>query len=213
MSGTPAAATGWDALESWAPALFVAGGVSWLVAAGINTLIHFAGVLEMAVLSQVFVSGAMLLAMVGLVGLYPSVGDWRPAAAKAGLGLAALGAVGALVNVVWSVLSVFVSGVDVLEAEPPALIIVVVTGLLLLVAPLVFGGFALRAGSLPRATGGFLLAEAALMAFVVFGPTEALPRGVFLVGAETTHAVIFFGVGYTLRTGVTPTSRTEPAPA
>lgn len=214
MSGKATEAR-WKSLERWSPTLFLGGGVMWLVAATINSLIHFVDVLstDTDVVGQVFISSAMLFAMIGLVGFYPNLADRRPRGAKVSLGIAVLAAFGAFTMVIWSLLSVLISAVNVLEAESPALAIIVITGLLLLITPLVFGSLVLRTDAFPRSVGGFLLAEATLMAFVVFGPTEALPRGVFLVGAEILHATIFLSIGHILRTRSASTTRAEPSPA
>lgn len=213
MSETANNTSRWELLERWSATLFLAGGVSWLVAAAINSLIHFADLLSMNVLSQVFISSAMLFGMLGLVGFYPKLADWRPRVTKVSLGAAVLAAMGASAIVIWSLLSVLLPSVNVLETESPAIAILIITGLLLLVTPFLFGSIVLRTDAFPRSVGGLLLAEAALMAFVVFGPTDALPRGVFLVGAEIIHASIFLLIGYILRTSLTAATRTKPSPA
>lgn len=213
MSETTNDTTRLESLEQLIPTLFLAAGIMWLVSAAINSLIHFTGVLSMEVLSQVFISSAMMLAMTGLVGFYPKLADWRSNVAKVCLGIAVLAAIGAFAIVIWSLLSVVLPDVNVLESESPAIAILVVTGLLLLLNPLLYGSIVLRSGAFPRIVGGLLLAEAAIMTFVVFGPTDALPRGIYLVGVEIIHSSIFLSIGFTLRTSLTSTTRTEPTPA
>lgn len=203
-----------ESMESWAPRLIVLGGTSWLVAAGINVLIHFVDVLSTPVLSQVFVSGAFLLASLGLIGLAPRVATAAPRLAKLCLGVAILTVLGMVLNTALSVVSLVLPSFNVLDAESTVLIaILAISGLLAMVVFLLYGASVLWTGAASRTVGLLLLAEALVMSFVIFGPTDALPRGVFLVGAEVTHGLIFLSTGSVLQTDSTTAEHRDAAPA
>lgn len=186
----------------------------WLTAATIDVLIHFAGVSSTEVLSQVFVSSAVLVGAIGLAGFYPRLVDDTSRLAKASLGIALLTAAGMAIHALLSVVSVALPTFDVLNAESTASIAVIaVPGLLAMVVFLLFGGSVLRTAAATRSVGIPLSAEGVVMALIVFGPTDALPRGVYLVGAEVVHASLFLAIGTTLRGSLPPAKPGKLSPA
>lgn len=212
MSRTKAGETTLATLERWSPRLFLAGGALFLLGAVNDGLIYFAGASNPEALSVVFLVSGLTAAMVGLVGLYPDLSDRTPNLATSGLGSVGLTVAGMVVLATMALLSLALPALNLFGTAVVPLV-ALPTGLLLVAAFLLFGVAVLRTTAFPRAVGGLLLAEVVLMAFVIAGPTEALDRGVFLVGAKLLHVTILGSIGYLLRARPRQPARDEVSPA
>jgi hypothetical protein len=195
--------------EPWSPVAFLAAGGLFVCFA---VLWGAAAVTELAPRPAVDVFGpaGWVAAFVGLLGLYPAVGDRSPKLARAGALLAVIGLVGGTVTAVAN-LGQLVGAIP----EPPAWFAALNLLLVLGIVPgfLAFAVAVLRTGADSRTVGILLLAPAVL--FVVnivrvalLGPRA--PTGApFVLGGG--QALVLLAIGYALRTSRQPTDRTERA--
>lgn len=156
--------------------------------------------------------GGLVLAIVGLVGLYPLLADRSPRLARLGVGLVALPAV------VFAVLTTCAIPAGVLGIPSPAAVIpaldtIVIAGLLMIaVGAMLFGVAALRERTLPHVLGESLLLLAVGWV-LLFGAAflDGFPVGhrVLLVsGVLETSALL--GTGYALRLDLGPEATGGP---
>ena len=212
MSETANETTRWESLERWSPRLFLVGGALFLLDVANDSMIYFAEMSNPETLSVVLLMSGFLAAVIGLVGLCPQLVDQTPRLAKASLGSVVLGVVGMLILAILAVVSIVLPSVNLFESAIVPLV-ALPTGLLLVAAFLLSGSAILRTDGFPRSVGVLLLAEVVLMVFVIAGPTEALGRGVFLVGAKLLHFIILVSIGYLLRSRSAPKRHEGPSPA
>lgn len=198
-----------ESLARWSPTLFLAGGGLVVGHAAVRGVEAFT---TNAPPPDVFGPAGYLLAVVGLLGLYPALEEQVPRLARAAAAVAAVPLVG------WVAILAVTAG-EVVGAVPagmgafPGAAFAVHLGTLLL-AYVLFGVAALRAGVHPRAVGGLLLAAPALWLAMVVG-AAVVPDSVvgpFLVGGA--QVLVHLGIGATLRAArrVEETTAGDPTP-
>lgn len=149
-----------------------------------------------------------VLGFVGLLVLYPGLTDRSPRLARAGALCAAFGAVG------FSVIT-FQGLVQLLGVDPPGWLdaFTFLAAIGMIAGFLSFGAATLRADVRPRIVGFLLLAPAVVFAamlsqavlFVRFGLFSETVMALSAVAISGGQAVAHLAIGYTLRTGRTPT--------
>lgn len=174
----------WTALERWAPTLLLLGGGGVITHAAINAVEAFTA---LTAPPDVFVTTGHLVALVGLIGLYPALVERTPRLARFGL------AVGAVAIASWVVMTVgqflAVAGVwaSLAAVLPGAFFVVVLAATILTYAA--FGTATLRGGGYPRTDGLLVLAPAVLIAALAIDAT---------VNGSTAVDGVLFGGGLAL---------------
>jgi hypothetical protein len=145
----------------------------------------------------VFGPAGYLLAVVGLLGLYPALAERTPRLARAAAGVAVVPVVGWLVILAVTVGEVVGAVPAGVGALPGGVLGVHLASLLL--TYVLFGVAELRADVHPRSVGGLLLVAPAVWLAMLVGAAVAPDAAVgpFLVGA--TQALVHVGLGATLR--------------
>lgn len=150
---------------------------------------------DLTVPADVFAPVGHLLALVGLVGLYPTVGDDSPAVAQVGAFVVAVVALG------WAVVTLSVVA-TALGSRPPELLFGVLSVLVLVSTTLpyaLFGIVTLRSGVAPPRVGVLLLSPAVLLV-VLLGDVVVLGSSPLAgVVVATGLALSMLAIGYTLR--------------
>jgi hypothetical protein len=201
MTETTNGRTRWESLEQWCPLLFIAGGVLFLIGGVNDTLIYFVGMGNPEAASVAFLMSGILVALLGLGGLYPRLGGRTQWLAQASLGSVVLAWAGVIILATLAVASLVLASFD-LFASGLVAIVALPIGLLVVTAFLLFGFTVLRTDVSPRSVGGLLLIEAVLLilATVGAGAVESLVgRGAFLVGAAAGRRAVVVRVRLYLR--------------
>lgn len=194
----------WAMLERWRSMAFVAaGGLFALpaVAIGVNAV---AGTGIPVSPAAIFLF--MLVAFVGLLGLYPRLADRDATVARGGVGLLAVTTAIILATLCMFLLPIGLPGG---RATALALVVTVAVGSTLTVTS--FGVASLRTGAYSRPVGEFLLTMAGGMAFmiaamVVHGHSTPAWVGVAVNGLVATSLA---AVGLVLRTADIPTDHAD----
>ena len=195
----------WGSIERWSPTLFLVGGALLVGHAAMSGIHAFT---EVATPPDVFVTTGHLVALVGLLGLYPGIITRTPRVARAG------GAVAVVALVSWFVMTVTrffeLTGVisSLGDALPEPFFIVVLASTIL--TYVLFGIATIRVDS-SWTVGLLVLAPGALTAALVVdsaltGVTDL--DGVFIGGGL---ALSMLALGYTLRTWDRPTDHAASA--
>ena len=195
----------WGSIERWSPTLFLVGGALLVGHAAMSGIHAFT---EGATPPDVFVTTGHLVALVGLLGLYPEIITRTPRVARAG------GAVAVVALVSWFVMTVTrffeLAGVisSLGDALPEPFFIVVLASTIL--TYVLFGIATIRVDS-SWTVGLLVLAPGALTAALVIdsaltGVTDL--DGVFIGGGL---ALSMLALGYTLRTWDRPTDHAASA--
>lgn len=198
--------THWDSVEQWSPTLFLIGGALLVGHAAVKGIEAFT---DLAAPPDVFVTTGHLVALVGLVGLYPVLVDWTPGVARAAVAVAVVPIVGWVVMTLAQLLAVAGTASSLNRIIPGALITLIVSSTILTYG--LFGAATLRAGEGSRIVGLLVLAPAAL--FIVLLVDAAItgasaPDGVFIGGAM---ALSMMALGYRLRTWDRRTDHAAPS--
>lgn len=199
-------------VEKWTPQVFIAAGVLLLIGGANDSIVHFLGVASTKALSVVFLMGGFLVALLGLVGLYPQLADRSQRLAQVSLGSIVLTGVGISILAILAVVGLILPSFDVLDSRAVA-IVALPTGLLLVASFLLFGVTVLRTNAFPRTIGILLLIEFVLVLLATVGGSavEALVgRGMFLVGAKLLHFLVLCSIGYSLHSNPPLTKPPEP---
>lgn len=197
----------WDVLERWSSTAFLVGGVMFVVTAGFNAADVAGGAGHTRLpLKQAFIGVGWTVGLVGLLGLYPDLVDRSRRLIRAGVVFTVIGILGYALMTVVSLAAfagILESGLDSLAPAflPPVLVGSVLT------FPL-FGAVVLRSGARSRALGALLLGPPLLFVANVLTPT---PPSVVL-GVVGGLTLVFFGIGYLLRTETAPSDGAESAP-
>lgn len=195
----------WDSVEQWSPILFLVGG-SLLVGHAAMSAIH--AFTDITTPPDVFVTTGHLVALVGLLGLYPVFvnGTRRLAGAAAAAGAVALVSWFVMTVVRFFELTGIVSSLG--NALPEAFFVVVLASTIL--TYVLFGVATLRIDS-SRRVGLLVLVPGFLIAALIIDSTltgvSALD-GVFISGGL---ALSILALGYTLRTWDRPTDQVASA--
>lgn len=193
----------WESLGEWSPRLFLAAG---LLVAGHGAVKAVEAFADVAPPPDVFGPAGYLLAVVGMVGLYPALSDRSPGLARAAVAVAVVPAVG------WVVILAFTAGellgVAAGSTPPGPVLAVHMAGLL--ATYLLFAVASLRSDVHPNAVGGLLLVPPLLIVgmFVGAAVVGASAVGASLVG--TGQALVHLSVGARLPTGPEPADHASP---
>lgn len=190
--------------------LFLVAAALWIVVAALYGAEVFLN-RAMEVLLGMFGPAAFGVALVGLLGLYPKLADWRPPVARGGAVFIVLGVVGATILAVANL-----GQLTGMLADQPAWVTAFNFPLLAGVV-LGFGTFgiaSLWSGTRPRILGLLLLWPAVAFGAIIFGNIilgQSYSHWIH-VGHSSTEALAMLALGYVLRTGETPTDHAEPVP-
>lgn len=183
---------------------FLAAGGSLLGHAAVMGVQAFTNVTAPA---DVFAPVGHLLALVGLVGLYPVANDCTPTLARIGAVVAAVIALG------WAVVTLSILATTLENQPPPIDMLLGVLSILVLVSTvlpyLLFGVITLRSDVVSRSVGFLLLVPAALLVVLLvdIAILGASPLDGVVIGAGL--ALSMLAIGYTLGTTETRTDRTS----
>lgn len=163
-----------------------------------------------SVIHSVFGPGGFFLGLVGLLGLAPTLAAQRPRLAHTAGLVAAIPAIG------WFVITVFgigssagvLPGMSVVFPVPVFPVLVVLTTVL---AYVLFGIVALRAGVHTRGVSSALLLPAVPFLTLIVGLAVLGPHEGAAFAIDSGHALAHLAVALALRTGDVPSDRPEPA--
>lgn len=212
MAETDTGTSRWGTLERWSATAFFTAGVLWLLDTVLLGIELFAGVSILgtpgAVNPVLYVSG-VVAAIVGLLGLYPSLGRRTPRLARVSAGLVAVAGIGIFVLLAW-----FVT-VTLLNQPDPPFILLLLAILLVVLGFILFGIASLRT-SIPSRTVGLLILGiptalfVLVLAYVVSGgdPPEWTSPVIGIV-----MSALLLAIGYRLGTEPEQTRYAKPAPS
>jgi hypothetical protein len=204
----------WNALESWSSTAFLLAGVLLLLFVVLSAVAAFTTVLGEGALVGAAVVGSglsgLLLAVVGLLGLYPQLSASAPRVSRVGLGALTL----AVTGIVVVIGSIAIVGPPEAPGDVPSFVppIFIASGILLMLGYVLFAVASIRTHT-PSRRIGFLLAVPALvllwhyLALAAFGSQH-----VFEIIDYTIISTAFLSIGYLLRTGSVSVTSTEPTP-
>lgn len=197
--------THWDAVEQWSPTLFLVGGGLLVGHAAVQGIKAFTG---LAPPPDVFVTTGHLVALVGLVGLYPVLVDRTPRLARAAVAVAAIPLVGWLVMTVAQLLTVAGMVSSLTGALPGSLLMLVPVSTILTYG--LFGVSTLRVGEGSRTVGLLVLAPGALIVVLL---VDAVITGTSVLDGLVIGgclALSMLTLGYHLRAWDRPTGHAAP---
>jgi hypothetical protein len=195
-------------VEQWSPTLFLLAGVLIM---GHASLLGGQAFTEMVTPPDVFAPLGHLVALVGLVGLYPALADRTPTLTEAAAVAAAIPAVGWLVLFVWQVGDL--AGV----LSPPTGVLPGIVSVTVIVATaltyVLFGLASHRAGARSRTVTWRLVTPAGLFGGLVV--SIAVVGASALVGFVFTSGLVvaYLAIGQSLRIDADPTDGETPADA
>lgn len=185
----------WSALEQWSPTLFLIGGAGVVTHAALMGIEAFTA---LATPPDVFVTTGHMIALVGLLGLFPSVVSRTPRLARLAVTIGAVAIAG------WSVTTVGKFGVvagfwSSLNAALPGIFFIILLGSSILTYGL-FGVASLRSGLGSRIDGLLVLAPGGLIAVLLVDSaiTGLSALDGFLIGGGL--AIAMLALGFKLRT-------------
>lgn len=193
-------------LESASPMLFRLGGSLVVGHAALRGLEAFT---DIAPPVDLFAPTGYLIALVGLLGLYPAIRDRTPRVARVAVAVAAIPFAGWLAIAASSVGAI--TGVVPPQAAvlPGVIFVVHVVGMILTYS--LFGVAVLRSDGHPRSVGVLLLVVPTLFTAMVAGAVliGASAVGAFVIGSLLS--LIHLAIGSQLRTGRTAIDHEAPA--
>lgn len=197
--------THWNAVEQWSPTLFLVGGGLVITHATVQGIEAFTA---MTTPPDVFVTTGHLVALVGLLGLYPVLVDRTPRLARVAGAVATVPLAGWVVMTGTKVLTVAGVVSSISDALPGAVVMLVLVSTTL--TYVLFGVATLRVGGESRPVGLLVLAPAALfvvllVAYAVMVMSASL--GVIIGGG---FGLSMLALGYRLRSWDRPTEHTAP---
>lgn len=195
-------------LENRTATLFLVAGVLFVFAAVNNSLVFFTDGYDPSTVSSLLLLVGLVAALLGLVGMYSPLRERTPQLAQSGLGSILLAVMAVIIRLLWAL-----GNVAGLVSDFAAVIVLVVLVLIIL-GFVLFGMSVLRATTYPQLVGVLLLAVAVALALAfVF---HAMPEGelpmAFGVGIEGILALLFLGIGYSIRQARIGVDRRELAP-
>lgn len=199
----------WNMLEQRSATAFLVAGALLVVFAALLGVEAF---MDRTAPEDLFGPAGFLVAMVGLLGLYPTIVDRAPKLARTAAVLAAVSAIG------WFVIT-GLSIAEVAEILPPlenlgvlGVAIIVVAGIAMVLAYSLFGVTSLHVDSRSRTLGLLLLAPPAIFAVMLVGGAIGYTPAWSAFALGSGQALVHLAIGTTLRTEGEPTSRREPVP-
>lgn len=201
-------------LESWSPTAFLLAGVlllGFVVLSGITAFTEvLAGVNRALVGAAVVGSGflGLIVAVVGLLGLYPRLREPAPRLSRAGLGAL----LGALTGILVVIGTIAVVGPPEAPGDVPSFVppIFILSGVLIMLGYALFAAASLRT-STPSRRIGLLLAVPAVVLLWHYAALAAFgSQHVFEVLDYTVISSTFLAIGYLLRAQTVSATSTEP---
>lgn len=189
----------WASLERWSPTLFLIGGGLIVGHAAVRGIDEFT---SMAPPPDVFGPVGYLLALVGMLGLYPALVDRTPTVVRVGAVVAVVPLVG------WTAISIatLAEAVGILDTPIAALFgpFFLLHMLTLILAYLLFGVASLRSGVHPRPVGLLLLAPPVSLVTILVGAAVLGEStiGAFVIGS--LQAAVHLSIGGLLRAADAP---------
>lgn len=195
----------WGSIEQWSPTLFLVGGCLLLGHAAVQGITVFT---DLTPPPDVFVTTGHLVALVGLIGLYPVLVDRTPRLARGAGAVAVVPLAGWLLMTITQFLTIAGIASSLIDTLPGAVIMLVPVATFL--TYVLFGAATLRAGEGSRMVGILVLAPAALIVVLLAG--SALTEAAAIVGLVVGSglAVSMLALGYRLRTWNHPTEHAVP---
>lgn len=194
-------------IENWSGAVFLVAGGLFLINTLHEGLARYTALFEGGVLNVVVYLSALIVMLVGLLGLSPRLADWTPRLARASAVIAAIAGISTVVLLLWA------SSTQLLNQSLPPGILVIVTVTLIVLAIILFCIASLKTGTPLRAVGLLLLVFVATWLGVfgvvmVYGPANWI--AIFVNGVSF---IVLLAIGYLLRTKSALTDREEAKPA
>jgi hypothetical protein len=215
LSAMLATTTLWRPLEQRTKTVFLVAGVILLGYAVSKAIYTFTDVTAIGAFDVTFGGTGLLVAMVGLLGLYPRLRDGAPRLSFAGVAATVIGAVGTLAVLGWVASATLLrEGYPAIPEEAPAwtvaaLFIVFIT---LALGFLLFGATSLRTDVFSQ-TIGRLLVVPGLAWIGLIVSNLFLPPGQYLgLLAYVPISLALLAIGYCLPTGVVQTDQMGSAP-
>lgn len=181
----------WRTLERWSPVLFLLGAGGVITHAAVQALEAFTAITPPP---DVFVTTGHLIALVGLLGLYPGLAERTPRLAGAGLAATGIGVTVWIVMTAGQFLAV-AGATESVSALFPGAFFVGVLGATILAYTLV-GAAALRADGRSTVDGLLILAPAVLLS-VLIGKSAVANVGAVdgvVIGAGLALSMLALGV-------------------
>lgn len=201
--------TWWGSLERRSATAFLVAGALLVVFAVLLGVEAFMG---RSAPEDLFGPAGFLVAMVGLLGLYPTLVDQTPKLARTAAGFAAVAAVGWFVITGLSITEVAGILPPLEDADVVGLTTVFVAGLAMVLAYVSFGVASFRLEGHSRAVGPLLLAPPAIFGVMLTGGAVGYTPtwSAFVLGSG--QALVHLALGATLRAETKPTGLVEPTP-
>lgn len=181
-------------IEQWGPNLFLVSGVLLIGHATVQSIEAFT---QLATPPDVFATTGHLVALVGLVSLYPALVDRLPRLARMAVAVAVVPLVGWALLSGTQLLTVAGIGASLTEAIPAVLSLLVIGSTIF--AYTLFGIATVHVGTDARAVGALVLAPAVLLTTLLV--TVAVTSASALVGVIIGGglALVLLALGYRLR--------------
>lgn len=199
--------THWRSVEQWSPSLFLIGGALLAGHTAVQSIEAFTALNSPP---DVFVTTGHLVALGGLVGLYPVLADRTPRLARAAGAVAVVPVVGWVAMTGAQLLAVAGMASTLNDVLPGPVILLVVGSTIL--TYVLFGAATLRIGEGSRTVGGLVVAPAVLLlALADEALTGVSPLDGILIAGGLTLSML--ALGYRLRTWHRPEQPTPTGDA
>jgi hypothetical protein len=204
----------WNALESWSSTAFlIAGGLLLLfvVLSGLGAFTNVLG--EGAVVGAAVVGSGLfglILAVVGLLGLYPRLSESAPRLSRGGLGALAVALTGILVVIgTLAIVGPPEAPGDVPSFVPP---IFISSGILIMLGYALFAVASIRTNTPSRRIGLLLAVPGIVLLWHYIALAAFGSQHVFEIIDYTVISTAFLTIGFLLRTESVSVTSTEPTP-
>lgn len=204
----------WNALESWSSTAFlIAGGLLFLfvVLSGLSAFTNVLG--EGAVIGAAVVGSGLfglILAAIGLLGLYPRLSEPAPRLSRGGLGALALALTGILVVIgTLAVVGPPEAPADVPSFVPPVFIS---SGILIMLGYELFAVASIRTKTPSRRIGLLLAVPGIVLLWHYIALAAFGSQPVFEIIDYTIISTTFLTIGFLLRTETVSVTSTDPTP-
>ena len=204
----------WNALESWSSTAFLfAGGLLFLfvVLSGLSAFTNVLG--EGAVVGAAVVGSGLfglILAVIGLLGLYPQLSESAPRLSRGGVGALAVALTGILVVIgTLAIVGPPEAPGDVPSFAPP---IFISSGILIMVGYALFAVASIRTETPSRRIGLLLAVPGIVLLWHYIALAAFGSQHVFEIIDYTVISTTFLTIGFLLRTESVSVTSTEPPP-
>lgn len=204
----------WNALESWSSTAFlIAGGLLFLfvVFSGLSAFTNVLG--EGAVVGAAVVGSGLfglILAVMGLLGLYPRLCESAPRLSRGGLGALALALTGILVVIG----TLAVGGPPEAPGDVPSFVppVFISSGILIIFGYVLFAVASIRTNTPSRRIGLLLAIPGVILLWHYIALAAFGSQHVFEIIDYTIISTTFLTIGFLLRTEAVSVTSTDPTP-